>query len=50
MTDPPSFKTVAPLCPGDTIPLGRTTLRVISVQHDDDPDTTTVLIVEDMAE
>jgi hypothetical protein len=48
--DPPSFQTVAPLWrPGDTIPLGRRTLRVIGVRHDDDADKTTVLIVEDMA-
>ena len=48
--DPPSFKTVdASWRPGDTIPLGRRTLRVIGVRHDDDPDKTTVLIVEDMS-
>ena len=48
--DPPSFQSVAPLWrPGDTIPLGRRTLRVIGVRHDDDADKTTVLIVEDMA-
>lgn len=47
--DPPSFTTVAPKWePGDTIPLGRRTLRVIGVRYvDDEP---TVLIVEDMAE
>jgi hypothetical protein len=49
--DPPSFQTVAPLWrPGDTIPLGRRTLRVIGVRHEDDGDKTTVLIVEDMSE
>ena len=48
--DPPSFKTVAPSWrPGDTIPLGRRTLRVIGVRHADDENKTTVLIVEDMA-
>jgi hypothetical protein len=49
--DPPTLTTVAPLWrPGDTIPLGRRTLRVIGVRHDDDADKTTVLIVEDMSE
>jgi hypothetical protein len=34
--DPPSFTTVAPLWrPGDTIPLGRRTLRVIDVREGD---------------
>jgi hypothetical protein len=48
--DPPSFKTVAPSWrPGDTIPLGRRTLRVIGIRHADDEDKTTVLIVEDIA-
>jgi hypothetical protein len=44
--DPRSFTTVAPKWePGDTIPLGRRTLRVIGVRYvDDEP---TVLIVED---
>jgi hypothetical protein len=44
--DPPSLTTVAPKWePGDTIPLGRRTLRVIGVRYvDDEP---TVLIVED---
>jgi hypothetical protein len=47
--DPPSFLTVAPLWrPGDMIPLGRRTLRVIGVRYvEDEP---TVLVVEDMAE
>jgi hypothetical protein len=45
--DPPSFTTVAPKWePGDTIPLGRRTPRVIGVRYDDEP---TVLIVEDMS-
>ena len=46
---PPSFKTVAPKWePGDMIPLGRRTLRVIGVRYvDEEP---TVLIVEDMSE
>jgi hypothetical protein len=49
--DPPRLTTVAPLWrPGDTIPLGRRTLRVIGVRHVEDPDKTTVLIVEDMSE
>jgi hypothetical protein len=48
--DPPTLTTAAPLWrPGDTIPLGRRTLRVIGVRHDDDADKTTVLIVEDMS-
>jgi len=44
--DPPSFTTVAPKwVPGDTIPLGRRTLRVVDVRYEaDEP---TVLIVED---
>jgi hypothetical protein len=34
--DPPSFTTVAPLWrPGDTIPLGRRTLRVVDVRQVD---------------
>jgi hypothetical protein len=45
--DPPSFTTVAPKWqPGDTIPLGRRTLRVIGVR-DVDPDELPVLVVED---
>jgi len=44
--DPPSFQTVAPLWrPGDTIPLGRKTLRVVDVRQPD-PDEPPVLIVE----
>jgi hypothetical protein len=47
--DPPSFTTVAPKWePGDTIPLGKRTLRVIGVR-DGDVDETPGLIVEDMA-
>ena len=45
--DPPSFQTVAPLWrPGDTIPLGPKTLRVIGVRLGD-TDEPTVLVVED---
>jgi hypothetical protein len=43
-----TFTTVAPKWePGDTIPLGRRTLRVIGVRYVDDE--ATVLIVEDMS-
>jgi hypothetical protein len=35
--------------PGDTIPLGRRSLRVIGIR-DDDADQPPVLVVEDMAE
>jgi hypothetical protein len=46
--DPPSLTTVAPKWePGDTIPLGQRTLRVIAVR-DVDVDETPVLVVEDM--
>ena len=45
--DPPSFQTVAPLWrPGDTIPLGRKTLRVIDVRQPN-PDEPSILVVED---
>jgi hypothetical protein len=48
--DPPSFTTVAPKWqPGDTIPLGRRTLRVVDVRETD-ADQPTVLVVEDMSE
>jgi hypothetical protein len=48
--DPPSFRTVAPLRrPGDTIPLGRRTLRVIDVR-DVDAAEKPVLVVEDTSE
>lgn len=47
--DPPSFTTIAALWrAGETIPLGRRTLRVIDVRqlHPDEPP---VLIVEDIS-
>jgi hypothetical protein len=48
--DPPRLTTVAPSWrPGDTIPLGRRTLRVVEVRDgnaDEDP----VLLVEDVSE
>jgi hypothetical protein len=48
--DPPTFQTVAPLWrPGDTIPLGRRTLRVIGVRVGDNDDEPAVLFVEDMS-
>ena len=48
--DPSSFDTVAPLWrPGDTIPLGARTLRVVDVQVGDD-DSDPVLVVEDASE
>ena len=47
--DPPTFNTVAPLWrPGDTIPLGARTLRVVDVQVGDE-DSDPVLVVEDMS-
>jgi hypothetical protein len=47
--DPPTFRTAVPNWrPGDTIPLGRRTLRVIDVR-DDDADQTPVLVVEEAA-
>jgi hypothetical protein len=47
--DPPSLTTVAPKWePGDTIPLGRTTLRVVDVRQPN-PDELPVLVVEDMS-
>ena len=47
--DPPSFQTVAPSWrPGDTIPLGRRTLRVVEVcDGDADVGRDPVLVVED---
>jgi hypothetical protein len=46
--DPATLTTVAPSwARGDTIPLGKRTLRVVDV-HDDDPDAPAVLVVEDM--
>jgi hypothetical protein len=48
--DPPTLQTVAPLWrPGDTIPLGRRTLRVVDVRNGD-VDGETVLVVEDVSE
>ena len=47
--DPPTFETATPTWGiGDTIPLGRRTLRVVRVR-DDDTDQPSVLIVEDVA-
>ena len=44
--DPPTLQTVAPQWRrGDTIPLGRRTLRVADVRHED-----AVLVVEDVSE
>jgi hypothetical protein len=48
--DPPRLTTGAPLWrPGDTIPLGRRTLRVVKVL-DGDGNGDPVLVVEDMSE
>ena len=48
--DPPTLTTAAPSWrAGDTIPLGRRTLRVVEVREGN-TDQTTVLIVEDMSE
>jgi hypothetical protein len=45
--DPPTLKTAVPNWrPGDTIPLGRRTLRVVGIR-DDDADTPPALIVEE---
>jgi hypothetical protein len=47
--DPPSFTTIAPKWqPGDTIPLGKRTLRVVGVRNVDS-DEPTELIVEDVS-
>jgi hypothetical protein len=47
--DPPSFTTVAPLWrPGDTIPLGTRTLRVVDIRVGDDGEDP-VLVVEDVS-
>jgi hypothetical protein len=44
--DPPTFRTVAPSWrPGDTIPLGRRSLRVVDVRYGEDEG---VLVVEDV--
>ena len=48
--DPPTFTTVAPLWrAGDTIPLGRRTLRVVDVRETE-TDEPTVLVVEEVGE
>ena len=48
--EPPTFRTVAwSWRPGDTIPLGRRTLRVVEVR-DADVDENPVLVVEDVSE
>jgi hypothetical protein len=48
--DPPTLTTVAPSRQaGDTIPLGRSTLRVVEVQ-DGDGNSDPVLVVEDVSE
>jgi hypothetical protein len=48
--DPPTLTTVAPLWrPGDTIPLGRRTLRVVEVR-DGNADEEPVLVVEDVSD
>jgi hypothetical protein len=47
--DPPTLKTAVPdWRHGDTIPLGRRTLRVVAVR-DDDADQAPVLMVEDVS-
>jgi hypothetical protein len=47
--EPPTFATAVPNWgPGDTIPLGHKTLRVIR-KRDDDADQPPVLVVEDAA-
>jgi hypothetical protein len=46
--DPPTFRTAVPTWRrGDTIPLGRRSLRVVDVR-DDDADQAPVLVVEDV--
>jgi hypothetical protein len=48
--EPPQLSSAAPnWAPGDTIPLGRRTLRVVGVR-DDDADQPPVLVAEDVAE
>lgn len=45
--DPPTLSTAVPnWAPGDTIPLGVRTLRVVDVRQDE-PDENPVLVVED---
>jgi hypothetical protein len=47
--EPPSLATAVPNWrPGDEIPLGRRTLRVVRIRHDDG-DQPPVLVVEDVA-
>lgn len=46
--DPPKLSAAVPnWAPGDTIPLGARTLRVLDVRQDE-PDQNPVLVVEDM--
>lgn len=48
--EPPSIRSAVPdMRPGDTIPLGRRTLRVVATQVDE-ADQPTTLVVEDVAE
>jgi len=48
--DPPTYSSAVPnVQPGDEIPLGRRSLRVVD-RWDDDADRPPVLIVEDMIE
>ena len=50
LADPPTFKTALPNWgAGDTIPLGRRTLRVVAIR-DDDADQAPALVVEDLSE
>jgi hypothetical protein len=45
---PPTLKSAVPdWRPGDTIPLGRRTLRVVGVRPAEDPDGDPVLVIED---
>ena len=49
LADPPTFKTALPnWSAGDTIPLGRRTLRVVAIR-DDDADQAPALVVEDLS-
>jgi hypothetical protein len=46
--EPPTLDTAAPNWrPGDTISLGRKTLRVVAVRRAEEPDGDPVLVVED---
>jgi hypothetical protein len=48
--DPPTLKSAVPdWQPGDVIPLGRRTLRVVAIR-DDDADQQPALVVEDLSE